>query len=172
MGKKRVTIIFLTALTLFALYLCYKLFQPFLNPLLSALVIGIVFFPVHTRIQAILRRPGLAALCSTILVTLIIILPAVLLLAAITKEITGLIGLIDQRSSESGGFGSYVGQLTDRAMAWAGQYVDLSQVNLRDALKSRLEGLSRFLLAELGMIVGSVTSFAVDAVITIFTLFF
>ena len=38
MGKKRVTIIFLTALTLFALYLCYKLFQPFLSPLLSALV--------------------------------------------------------------------------------------------------------------------------------------
>jgi predicted PurR-regulated permease PerM len=172
MGKKRVTIIFLTALTLFALYLCYKLFQPFLNPLLSALVIGIVFFPVHTRIQAIVRRPGLAALCSTILVTLIIILPAVLLLAAIIKEINGLVGLIGQKSDESGGLGSYVGQLTDRAMNWAGQYVDLSQVNLRETLRSRLVGLSNFLFNELTMIVGSVTSFAVDAVITIFTLFF
>lgn len=105
MGKKRVTIIFLTALTLFALYLCYKLFQPFLNPLLSALVIGIVFFPVHARLLTIIRRPGLAALCSTILVTLIIILPAVLLLAAVTKEINALVGLIGQKSDESGGFG-------------------------------------------------------------------
>src|SRR5689334_8703634 len=172
MGKKRVTIIFLTALTLFALYLCYKLFQPFLNPLLSALVIGIVFFPVHTRIQTILRRPGLAALCSTILVTLIIILPAVLLLAAIIKEINGLVGLIGQKTDESGGFGSYVGQLTGSAMNWAGQYVDLSQVKLRETLRSRLVGLSNFLFNELTMIVGSVTSFAVDAVTTIFTLSF
>ena len=39
MGKKRVTIIFLLALTAFALYLCYRLFQPFLNPMISALVI-------------------------------------------------------------------------------------------------------------------------------------
>ncbi|MEN3333712.1 MAG: hypothetical protein V7641_3077 [Blastocatellia bacterium] len=172
MGKKRVTIIFLVALTLFALYLCYKLFQPFLSPLLSALVISIVFFPVHARIQAIVRRPSLAALLSTILVTLIIILPAIMVLAAVTKEITGLIGLIDQTSTESGGYGTYFGQLADKAMSWAGQYVDLSQVNLRETLRSRLEGLSRFLLSELTIIVGSLTSFAFDAVITIFTLFF
>jgi predicted PurR-regulated permease PerM len=172
MDKRRVTIIFLMALTAFALFLCYKLFQPFLNPLLSALVIGIVFFPVHSRLHALIRRPGLAALLSTILVTLIIILPAVMLLAAITKEISSLIGLIDQKSTESGGFGSYVGQLTDRAMSWASRYVDVSQINLRETLRSRLEGLSRFLLSELTMIVGSITSFAVDAVITIFTLFF
>jgi predicted PurR-regulated permease PerM len=172
MGKKRVTIIFLVVLTAFAVYLCYKLFQPFLSPLLSALVISIVFFPVHSRIQALVRRPSLAALLSTLLVTLIIILPAIILLAAITKEISGLLALIDQKSTESGGIGSYVGQLTDRAMSWAGQYVDLSQVNLRETLRSRLEGLSRFLLSELTIIVGGVTSFAVDAVITIFTLFF
>jgi predicted PurR-regulated permease PerM len=172
MGKKRVTIIFLAALTLFALYLCYKLFQPFLNPLLSALVISIVFFPVHARIQSLVRRPSLAALLSTVLVTLILILPATMLLAAITKEVSGLIGLIDQKSTESGGYGTYFGQLADKATNWAGQYVDLSQVNLRETLRSRLEGLSRFLLSELTIIVGSVTSFAVDAVITLFTLFF
>ncbi|HKQ04757.1 MAG TPA: AI-2E family transporter [Blastocatellia bacterium] len=172
MGKKRVTIIFLLTLTAFALYLCYKLFQPFLTPMLSALVISIVFFPVHARIQELVRRPSLAALLSTILVTMIIILPAVMVLAAVTKEVSGLIALIDQKSTEVGGYSSYFGQLTDKAISWASQYVDLSQINLRETLRNRLEGLSRFLLNELTIILGSLTSFAFDAVITIFTLFF
>src|ERR1051325_8612421 len=120
MARKRITVIFLLSLTAFALYLCYKLFQPFLTPLLAALVIGIVFFPVHVRIQSLIRRPGLAALLSTILVTLIIILPAILLFAAITKEVTGLITLIDQKSTESGGYSTYFSGLAERGMTWAG----------------------------------------------------
>jgi predicted PurR-regulated permease PerM len=118
------------------------------------------------------RRPSLAALLSTILVTLIIILPAVMVIVAVTKEISGLVALIDQKSTEVGGYGSYFGQLTDKAMNWASQYVDVSQINLRETLRARLEGLSRFLLNELTIILGSITSFAFDAVITIFTLFF
>jgi predicted PurR-regulated permease PerM len=172
MTKKRITIVFLIALTGFALYLCYLLFQPFLNPLLSALVIAIVFFPVHARMQLFLRKPGLAAMASTTLVTLIIIVPAIMISAAVTKEVSGLIALIDQKSAESGGLSPYINHLLERPMTWLGQYIDLSRFNLLDALRSRLEGLSRFLLAQFGNLLGSITSFAVDAVITLFTLFF
>jgi len=172
MTKKRITIIFLLTLTVFALYLCYLLFQPFLNPLLSALVIAIVFFPVHARIQVVIRKASLSALVSTMLVTLIIIIPAIMILAAVTKELSGLIALIDQKSAESGGLSPYLNHLLEGPLNWVGQYIDLSQVNLSETLRSRLEGLSRFLLAQLTGIIGSITSFAVDAVITIFTLFF
>ncbi|MGA9767805.1 MAG: AI-2E family transporter [Blastocatellia bacterium] len=172
MAKKRITIIFLLILTVFALYLCYLLFQPFLNPLLSALVIAIVFFPVHARMHQVFRKPGVAALMSTMLVTLIIILPAILIFAAVTKEVSSLIAVIDQKSSESGGFSPFVNHLIEGPMNWISQYVDMSQFNLSEAIRGRLEGLSRFLLAQLANIVGGVTSFIVDAVITIFTLFF
>ena len=172
MSKKRITIIFLLTLTIFALYLCYLLFKPFLNPLLSALVIAIVFFPVHARMHMVFRKPGIAALMSTILVTLIIIIPAILIFAAVTKEVTGLIAVIDQKSTESGGLSPYLSHLIEGPMNWMGQYIDLSQINLSETLRSRLEGLSRFLLAQLANIVGGVTSFVVDSVITIFTLFF
>jgi predicted PurR-regulated permease PerM len=172
MYKKRITIIFLLTLTAFALYLCYLLFQPFLIPLLSALVIAIVFFPVHARMHMVFRKPSLAALMSTMLVMLIIILPGIMIFAAVTKEVSGLVALIDAKSTESGGLSPYINHLIEGPMNWIGQYIDLSQVNLSDTLRSRLEGLSRFLLAQLANIVGGVTSFAVDAVITIFTLFF
>ena len=172
MHKKRITIGFLLVLTLFALYLCYRLFQPFLYPLLSALVIAIVFFPVHARMHMVFRKPGVAALMSTLLVTLIIIIPAILIFAAVTKEVSGLVAVIDQKSTESGGFSPYVNHLIEGPMNWISQYIDLSQFNLSEAIRSRLEGLSRFLLAQLANIVGGVTSFIVDSVITIFTLFF
>ncbi|MFP5265146.1 MAG: AI-2E family transporter [Blastocatellia bacterium] len=172
MTKKRMTLIFLFSMTAFALYLCYLLFKPFLSPLLSALVIAIVFFPVHSRMQRVVRGPSLAALLSTLLVTLIIIVPAVMILLAITHEVTGLISLIDQKSTESGGLGAYVDQLLERPLQWVGRYVDVSQFNARAAALGRLRELSAFLVNEVGIILGSVTSFAVNTAIAIFTLFF
>jgi predicted PurR-regulated permease PerM len=122
--------------------------------------------------QRIVRNPSIAALLSTLLVTLIIIGPAVLILLAITQEVTGLINLIDQKSTESGGLGALVDQLLDRPLQWVGQYVDVSQFNVRTAALGRLRELSTFLVNEIGIILGSLTSFAVNTVITIFTLFF
>jgi predicted PurR-regulated permease PerM len=172
MIKKRITLIFLLTLTAFALYLCYLLFRPFLSPLLSALVIATVFYPVHSRMQRLVRSPSLGALLSTILVTLIIIVPAVMILLAITNEVTGLISLIDQRSTESGGLGIYLNQLIERPLQWVGQFVDVSQFNIRTVVLGRLRELSTFLVNEIGIVLGSVTSFVVNTVITIFTLFF
>jgi predicted PurR-regulated permease PerM len=172
MMKKRLTLIFLLTMTALALYLSYLLFKPFLSPLLSALVIAIVFFPVHIRMQRLIRNPSIAALLSTLLVTMIIIVPAVMILLAITNEVSGLISLIDQKSTESGGLGALFDRLVERPLQWLGQYVDVSQFNIRTVALSRLRELSTFLVNELGVLLGSVTSFAVNTVITIFTLFF
>jgi predicted PurR-regulated permease PerM len=172
MLKKRLTLIFLLTLTAFSLYLCYLLFKPFLSPLFTALVIAIIFFPVHSRMQRVVRSPSLAALLSTLLVTLIIIVPAVLILLAISQEVSGLISLIDQKSNESGGLTPYVNQLIERPLQWLGQYVDVSQFNLRNFVISRLRELSTFLVNEVTVILGGVTSFVVNFFITIFTLFF
>ena len=170
--KKRLTLIFLLVLTAFSLYLSYLLFKPFLSPLLSALVIAIVFYPVHSHMHRIVRSPSLAAFLSTTLVTLIIIVPAVLILMAISQEVSGLISLIDQKSTESGGLNALVNQLLERPLQWLGQYVDVSQFDIRAFVLSRLRELSSFLVNEVTIILGGVTSFVVNSVITIFTLFF
>ena len=107
MVRKRVTVVFLLTLTAVSLYFCYLLFRPFLNPLLSALVIAVVFFPIHANIQRLLRHPSLAALASTIIVVLLIIVPAVAIILAIKGEVADLYTLIDQKSTESGGLSPY-----------------------------------------------------------------
>ena len=172
MVRKRVTVVFLLTLTAVSLYFCYLLFRPFLNPLLSALVIAVVFFPIHANIQRLLRHPSLAALASTIIVVLLIIVPAVAIILAIKGEVADLYTLIDQKSTESGGLSPYVSHLLERPMQWIARYVDLSQIDLRASLLGRLRELSAFLVSEGWMIVGGLTTFVVNAVITLFTLFF
>lgn len=172
MVKRRVTIIFLSAMTAVALYFSYLLFRPFLKPLLSAVVIAVVFFPVHVQIHRRLRSPSLAALASTLIIVLLIIVPAVAIILAIKGEVADLYALIDQKSTESGGLSPYLSQLLARPMQWIGRYVDLSRFDLRASLLGRLRELSSFFVAEGWMIVGGVTTFILNAAITLLTLFF
>jgi len=172
MQKKRVTITFLLVLCVCSLYFTYLLFAPFLYSLLTALILAIVFSPVHARIQKLIRRPGLAALVSTLLVVLIIIIPTILICAAITQEISGLITLVDQKSTESGGLMPFITKITERPMNWLGRFIDVSSIDLRETLRSRLEGLSRFLITELGVLIGNLSSFIFNAAIALVTLAF
>jgi len=172
MLKKRVTIIFLCTITAASLYFSYLLFQPFVKPLLSAVVIAVVFFPVHAQIHRRVRNASLAALASTTIVVLLIIVPAVVTIFAIKGEVADLYAQIDQKSTESGGLSPYVSHLIERPMQWIGRYVDLSKVDWRASLLGRLRELSAFFVAEGWMIVGGVTTFVLNAAITLFTLFF
>jgi predicted PurR-regulated permease PerM len=61
---------FLFALAALALYLSYLLAQPFLNAIFAAVVLAIVFHPLHARmIHISARRPNLAATMTTVLVS-------------------------------------------------------------------------------------------------------
>src|SRR5262245_7952398 len=53
--NKRITIIFLATLAAIFVALSFMLFRPFIYPLIAALVIGIVFAPVHARIERRVR---------------------------------------------------------------------------------------------------------------------
>jgi predicted PurR-regulated permease PerM len=172
MNKNRPTLIFLVVLSILALALCILLFSPFLKPVLSAIVIAVVLYPVHARIHRIVRSPSLAALISTTLIIVIIIVPAVLIVAAVTHEVGELYVFLGQKSSESGGFGQYLMQLLNRPIQWVSRYVDTSQFDAQTALFSKLQQWSSFLLQEVGILAGNVGSLLFNMVLAFFTLFF
>jgi predicted PurR-regulated permease PerM len=172
MTKKRVTMIFLLSLAAIALALCIILFGRFLRPLISATVIAIIFYPIHGRVQRMVRRPTLAALISTILVILIIVLPATLIGFAISKEVAGLVAYLDAKSEESGGLSPYFASLIEGAKGWIGQYVDISNFDAKAWLSGRLQQISSFLIAEVRIVIGNVASFLINTIIALFVLFF
>jgi predicted PurR-regulated permease PerM len=170
--KQATTTIFLLALAATALYFCYVIARPFLSPVFLAVMMAIVFHPVHARIQAHIRGRNTAALISTILVLLALIVPAVGLGVVVSQEIRGLYQLLNERSAAQGGWNPYVMHAMERLAGWAGRYIDLSTLDLRGALLRWLEQISQSLLSWGAWAASNIISFVVDAVITFFTLFF
>ena len=170
--KQSTTAIFLLALAAAALYFCYVIAKPFLSPVFLAVMIAIVFHPVHIRIQARVRGRNTAALISTVLVLLVLVVPAVGLGVVVSQETTGLYRLLSQRSAEQGGWNPYAMHAMERLLGWAGRYIDISTLDLRGALLRWLEQISRFLLSWGAQVVSNIIAFFADAVIAFFTLFF
>ena len=72
-----------------ALYVCWLMLQPFFNVLLWAVVLAVVFYPMHRRIRQGTGSPSLAAALSTLLVVLLIVLPVTFITIAVVRELTG-----------------------------------------------------------------------------------
>ena len=170
--RQAASTLFLLALAAVALYFCYVIAKPFLSPIFFAVMIAIVFHPIHARVQERIRGRNAAALISTLLVLLILVVPAVGLGVVVSREITSLYQLLSEKSAQQGGWNPYVMHAVERLLAWAGRYVDLSTFDLRGTILRWLEGASRFLLSWGAQAVGNLLSFLGDGLVTFFTLFF
>src|SRR6185503_12904558 len=89
----------LVAITI-ALYLCWLMLKPFVGVLEWATVLVIVFYPVHKRLAKRIKRPGLSALLSCLLVILIVILPLTFLTVALADELAKIIPALPARISQ------------------------------------------------------------------------
>lgn len=170
--RRRATIIFLLALSAVTLWFCYLIARPFLKPVFFAVVLAIVFQPLHARMHRLIRGASAAALLSTLCALLTILIPAFLLSAALRSELTAVYQSLSAGGAQDGGLITRALQLIEKARMWLGKYVDLSQVDLRADLSDRLQQLSSFLLSQLAGFAGDVTSFLIAAGITFFTLFY
>lgn len=172
MQRKQATTMFLLALMAAALYLCYIIVRPFLGPFFFAVMIAIVFHPIHAHIQERFHRQNMTAVISTLMVLLLLIVPTIWLAITVSKEITGLYQSLSKSSLGQGGWNAVVTHAMDRVLNWVGRYIDLSSFDLREALVQWLKEISRPLLSLGAHTVSNVFVFLANAVVTFFTLFF
>jgi predicted PurR-regulated permease PerM len=171
MVKRRATFIFLSVVAALAVYLCYLIAKPFLNPIIAAIVFAIVFFPLHARMQCLIRRRNAAAAFSTILVLLLVMVPAVVLGVAVSRELSASYQLLSKQNAARGPAG-HSPQVIEGALRVVGRYVDLSEFDARATLLRWLEQASRYLLSIAATVLGNIFAFALDLVVVFLTLFF
>ena len=70
-----------------AAYLCWLMLRPFVGVLMWAVVLVVVFFPAHRRLEAWTGSPGSAAALSTLLVIFTILLPVIGVTFAVAHEL-------------------------------------------------------------------------------------
>jgi predicted PurR-regulated permease PerM len=159
----------LLAATIVALYLCWMMLQPFIEVLLWAIVLVIVFYPIHRRIRERVGSPGWSALLSCLLVIVTIVVPLTLITFAVVRELTHFAqnlqanaeSLLDPNSP-------YVG----RAFAWLGQYVDVEQFRSQEFIAERLKGIGGVIAARTLGFVGGALGFVVEVFFVIFTMYY
>src|SRR6187402_2568655 len=82
-------LITLSVVLALALYLCWLMLLPFVNVVLWAAVLAVVFYPMHRRIHSRVGSPAGAAALSTLLVIVLILLPATFITIAVVRELAG-----------------------------------------------------------------------------------
>jgi predicted PurR-regulated permease PerM len=70
-------------------YFVYLVFEPFLTPLIWAVVLVVFFRRLHAAVRRRIASPNLAALASTLAVTLIFIVPMFLVLSLVANQAIG-----------------------------------------------------------------------------------
>ena len=159
----------LLAVTAIALYLCWLMLQPFVAVLAWAAVLVIVFYPVHSRLLKRLKKPGLSALLSCILVILTIMVPVVLVTVAVLNEFSGAIHnlqatiayLLDPNSPYTG-----------RMLSWVSKYIDIEEIRSGQYLLDRLKGVSGQLAGQTLGVIGGVIGAIVQIFFVIFTMYY
>jgi predicted PurR-regulated permease PerM len=152
-----------------ALYVCWQMLQPFLNVLLWAIVLAVVFMPIHRRIDDRLRRPSLSAAISTLLVVVTILGPATFITIAVVAELGRVAGTLSSGEIQRVITESAIAQ---RVLAWVSPYVDIQQLQSPELVMERLQGWSGALANRTVGVVGGVLSTVVQTLLVVFTMFY
>ena len=164
----------LVAATVVTLYLCWKMLEPFIEVLLWAVVLVIVFMPVHRRVRARVKSPGWSAVLSCLLVVVVILVPLTLVTLAIVREMGHIAQALQPKQGDAGAVGlldpnsPYVG----RALNWIGQYVDLEELKSQEFIAERLKSLGGAIAGRTLGFVGGAVGFIVEIFFVIFTMYY
>ena len=153
-----------------ALYLCWRMVQPFVNVILWATVLAVVFYPLHRRIRERIGSPGGAAIASTLLVVVLILLPASFITIAVVRELAGAAdnlqaGMLKMSNASTiPGLGWVLERTRD--------YVAIDPADAQKFVAERLQTWGEALAASALVVVGGAVGAVVQMVLVVFTLFY
>jgi predicted PurR-regulated permease PerM len=163
-------LLLLTAVTLAFAWVLY----PFYGAVLWAVVVAVLFAPVHRRLlYAMPGRPNLAAALMVLIIIAMVILPLVLVAASLAQEASGLFAKL-----QSGEFnpGSYLQKIIEALPAWATGLIERFNLTdlsgLREKLTSGLMAGGQILAPQALSIGANTFDFVIRLGIMLYLLFF
>jgi predicted PurR-regulated permease PerM len=148
-------------------YLAYLILEPFLVPLAWSAVFAIFFFPLHRRLLK-KTRPALSALASTLLVTVLLIVPALIVLSYTTRE------AIDAASRLQSSWMQPHSAVTSHLVARLQKLlpVSLQNTDFSATLRQEAEKFASYLAGQFAALLKNLFTFIADLLILLFSLFF
>ena len=155
--------------TAIALYLCWLMLSPFLGVLAWAIVLVIVFYPLHKKIASRIGRRSLSALVSCVLVVLVFVLPLTMLVVAVIQELTKVVPNLPTNLSE---LLSRQPAILGSLSQWLQARLGIDILGLQDFVIQQFRNLSERLLGASFSLVGNIVTSIVKAFFVIFTMYY
>ena len=162
---KRLSVALFYGVVLLLAWLVYLMVSPFLVPLGWAAVLTVLFYPWYSRL-AVRWGASWAALAGTAGVTVILIVPAFLLMSLVIRE--GLDALQAMPNAVASGQFDWV----NRAWVWLSRRLGQSGSDLPTLLREGAGRASTFLAGQLGAVLRNVAVFLLSLFATLFALFY
>ena len=157
------------AVTAIALYLCWLMLRPFMGVLAWAVVLVIVFYPVHKKIASRIRRRSWSAILSCVLVVLIVVLPLALVTLAVIHEFNKVAPNLPSQLAE---LSSRQPAIFGRLSEWIQSHFGINMLDWQDFFIQQLRNLSQRLLGASFNLVGNIITSIIKAFFVIFTMYY
>src|ERR1041384_8022280 len=155
--------------TAIALYLCWLMLRPFLGVLAWAIVLVIVFYPVHKQLGNRIQRRGLRALLSCVLVVLVIVLPLAVLVVAVAEELAKAVPNLPSQASD---LANRQTPLFGKVSEWLHNTFGVDTLRLQEFLIQQVRNAGQGLLGASFNLVGNIVSSIIKAFFVIFTMYY
>lgn len=134
-----------------------------------AVVLVIVFYPVHSRVASRIGRRSWSALVSCLLVVLVVVLPLTLLVAAVIQELAQVVPNLPANLSER--FSQQPAVLA-RISEWIQTRLGIDILGLQGFFIQQLRNLSEGLLGASFSLMGNIVTSIIKAFFVIFTMYY
>jgi predicted PurR-regulated permease PerM len=166
LGRERIATVLFYGVVILLAYLVFRVFQPFLSPLGWAVVFVVVFYPLHVKLEKRVG-PKLAAAVSTVAVTVILIVPAILLMTAFVHE------AVEAGRNIQAGVAEGRMPMVEDAWAWVSERAPgESPSDLETLARDYVDRLGEFLARQATSVLRNAVLFVFYLIVTIFAMFF
>ncbi|MEE9144536.1 MAG: AI-2E family transporter [Candidatus Binatia bacterium] len=176
MNQNLLVTIFFFVLLLVILYLVFLLLSPFLVAVAWAAILAIVVFPAYVYLLKLLRgKKTLAALIITVLITILIVFPAMRISVFLSQEAVELAKTVrtyvDENQFETWKGKPWVEELVRR---WETVSSELAffEIDLKRSVVQGVQFASGFMVSQVKNVAQNIFLFAVNFIIALFTFFF
>jgi predicted PurR-regulated permease PerM len=153
-----------------------RILQPFIGPILWGILLAFLLFPVNTRLRRDLGgRQGVAAIVVTIAVILLLVGPAILLVAAFANQAAELVGHVQKAAARyqiAQPSDLYRVPILDRILRWIEELVPVTTAQVEGGLLEGTKALLQVLASFSGSFLVGVLDTVIGLVMTLLLLFF
>ncbi|MCG7497641.1 AI-2E family transporter [Vibrio sp. Of7-15] len=166
----------LVAALIIAIYACFKLIQPYMNSIIMAFIISLLFAPLHTRLEAKFKnRPNITALISCTILTFIIVIPLLVVFSAMIQQGSTFSKDAYGWVSEGGVQSLLAHPTVAKGLHFINEWLPFDSIDPQEVAQKVAQIASQFGTKLVGIsakVLGDATNFLVDFMLMLFVLFF